>query len=210
LPEEKLALYRDGGSFLSKFNVGNGQVFICTSPLSDTYNDLVLNSEVFVPMIYKIAISSGAHKPVSYIIGKKEMITVDNLREKGDYVYTVSQGEESFIPGQIPSGNQLSLDLSGQVTKSGFYDFTLADSLVTVVGMNYDRTESDRTFLSVNELKDLMGSWSQSRILSGDEPAQLSTTISQKDKGVVLWKWFILLSLLFLIIEIIFIRVLTR
>ena len=208
--EEKLALYRDGGSYLSKFNIENGQVFVCTSPLSDDDNDLVLNSEVFVPMIYKIAISSGVQIPISYTIGRNEVITVDNLRDKGDYVYTVSQGTESFIPGQFPSGNRLSLDLSGQVMTSGFYNVTLSDSLVAVVGMNYDRTESDRAFYTSSELKDIASPLGRILVLSSENPSDLSLTISQKDKGIVLWRWFVFLTLLFLALEIVFIRVLSR
>lgn len=206
--EERLAVFRDGGSFLSKFNVGAGQLFICTAPLSVEFNDLVLNTEVFVPMIYKISISSGQQKPIAYTIGQNEIVYVDNMRETGDYVYNVTNGDISFIPGQFPKGNQIALDLSGQVSESGFYDIFLEEVLVSVAGMNYDRKESNRAFFSEQDLSDKLSIYKNFNILGAEKQADLSTSVEQKDRGIVLWKWFVLLTLAFLAIEILLIRLL--
>ncbi len=205
--EEKLAYFRDGGSFLSKFNIGSGQLFICAAPLAEEFNDLVFNSEVFVPMIYKIAISSGQKTPIAYTIGKNEIVTVDNVRDKGDYVYNVRNGEISFIPGQLPKGNSIALDLGGQVKKAGFYDVLLDENVVSVIGMNYDRKESNRSTFSESELQSNIESFSNINILGDTEQANLTSSIAQKDKGVVLWKWFVIMALLFLALESILVRI---
>ncbi len=206
--EERLALYRDGGSFLSKYNIGNGQLFICTAPLSAEYSDLVFNSEVFVPMLYKIAISSGQLSPVAYTIGQNEIVMVKNLRDKGDYTYNVTNGNISFIPGQFPKGNQLALDLSGQIKTSGFYDILLDETLVAVAAMNYDRKESNRTIYTENDLEENTKNISNINVIGASQQADLSTTVTQKDKGVTLWKWFVIFTLVFLALETLLVRLL--
>jgi len=206
--EERLAFYRDGGSFLSKYNVGNGQLFVCSAPLSEESNDLVFNSEVFVPMIYKIAISSGQLSPIAYTIGQNEIVTVKNLRDKVDYTYIVTDGNISFIPGQFPKGNQVALDLSGQIKTSGFYDVLLDETLVSVVGMNYDRKESNRALYTESDLKENTKNLANFNIIGANQQADLSTTVTQKDKGITLWKWFVILTLVFLALEILLVRLL--
>ena len=57
--EEAILTYRDGTSYIGKYSLENGHVYLCNAPLELELNDLVQNAEIFVPMIFKMAISSG-------------------------------------------------------------------------------------------------------------------------------------------------------
>lgn len=206
--EEKLLTYRDAGSYLSKFRVGDGQLFLCASPLNTESNDLVYNAEVFVPLIYKMAISTTKQKPISYIISNNMSVIVPNQRKTGDYVYKLKDDKNEIIPGQTPVGNQIHLSMGGQIKNDGIFDLLLDSETVGKIALNYDRKESDMSHLSESELEDLNTQNPSIKLISDTQQANLSGSITEKDKGVVLWKWFVILALLFLAAETLLIRLL--
>jgi len=56
---EKLLTYRDGTVALSKYGIGQGHLYMSSAPLNESSNNLVRNGEIFIPMLYKMAISSA-------------------------------------------------------------------------------------------------------------------------------------------------------
>jgi hypothetical protein len=203
--EEKLLVYRDGSSYLSKYRVGDGQLFVCAGPLNSDVNDLVFNAEIFVPLVYKMAISTTKQKNLSYTITNNVVIETDNKRKTGDFVYKLT-GADEFIPGQIPNGNKISLDLNNQIREAGFYDLKLDEETVGQYAFNYDRRESDLNMYSETELESVNPSNPKIKVISSALQANISGTISEKDKGIVLWKWFLIAALVFLAIESLLLR----
>ena len=204
--EEKLLTYRDAGSYLSKFRVGDGQLFLCASPLNTESNDLVYNAEVFVPLIYKMAISATKQNPISYVLNNNLTVIVPNQRKIGDYVYRVKDAKSEIIPGQLPVGNQMHLSMGGQIQNDGIFDLLLDNNNVGKIAVNYDRKESDMSHLGETELEDIVSENPSIKVVSDTQQANLSGSIIEKDKGVVLWKWFVILALLFLAAETLLIR----
>jgi len=204
--QEKLLAYRDGGAFLSKYRVGDGQIFICSGPLDSESSDLVFNAEVFVPMIYKMAISSTVQKGLSYKVSNHMVIETKNQRQAGDYVYKVSDGKTEFIPGQNPAGSKMILTLSDQVAKAGFYDLSLDEKVVARLAFNYDRRESDMETYKEEELEGINPENKSIKVITTALQADMGTSISEKDRGIVLWKWFIIAALIFLALETLLVR----
>ena len=99
---EQLLTYRDGSPFINKFRVGDGALYLCSAPLSTDYNNLVRNSEVFIPMLYKMAISASKERKISYTIGRDETLETEALTNTAgkDLVYKLKGEKEEFIPGQ--------------------------------------------------------------------------------------------------------------
>lgn len=204
--QEKLLVYRDGTSYLSKYKVGDGQLFVCAAPLDKESNDLVYNAEVFVPLIYKIAITTTKHKNLSYTISNNLAIETDNLRQSGDYVYKIKNEKLEFIPGQIPSGNKITLEVDDQVKSAGFYDLMLNDQVTGKLAFNYNRRESDMSLYDESALAPLVSHNTKLKIMNEALQANISTSIAEKDRGVVLWKWFLIAALVFLAIEALLLR----
>ena len=167
---------------------------------------MVYNAEVFVPLIYKMAITTTKHKNLSYTISNNLAIETDNLRQSGDYVYKIKNEKLEFIPGQIPSGNKITLEVDDQVKSAGFYDLMLNDQVTGKLAFNYNRRESDMSLYDESALAPLVSHNTKLKIMNEALQANISTSIAEKDRGVVLWKWFLIAALVFLAIEALLLR----
>ena len=210
--EEKLLTYRDGNTFLGKYKSGQGILYLCTAPLNTDVSDLANNGEIFIPMLYKMAISSAQKRPIAYTIGKDESIKTENIVRGGESVYKMRQagGEpgkvsEEFIPQQRIAGAKAFLGLQNQIVDAGYFDLFLnPDSTLAKFAFNYDRRESDLSYLNADELKEK--SSKSISILSENAAASLEEVVSDRSKGVVLWKWCVIIALLALAAEVLLLR----
>jgi hypothetical protein len=197
--EEKLMNYRDGGSFLGKYIKENGILYLCSSTLDPDINNLVVNAEVFVPMIFKMAIAQPIASPISYTIGANDPIEVKRDLSGGDIVYKIV-GATEFIPSQLNLGPRILLNDGDQINTSGIYDLKIEDQLVKKLAYNYDRLESN---LKAGNLSDAQLPY---RIMQNSLSADLTSVITEKDKGITLWKWCLILSLIFFAVESLLLR----
>jgi hypothetical protein len=201
---EALLTYRDGSVYLSKFKYGEGQLYFCSSPLDLDFNDLTNQAEIFIPMLYKMAISTGERKPIAYTIGADQIVEQDrSSREGGDIVYRI-RGQEEFIPGVTRVGSKVILTVYDQIREAGFYDLILSGEEVAKFAFNYNRRESDMSYLSLQVLEETYGSGFQ--VLDQDVNASFTKIIQEQIQGRQLWRWCIALVLLFLTFEILILR----
>ena len=201
--EQRLMTFRNGDSYLSKYPIGTGQFVVCAAGLDPEVNDLAKNAEVFVPLLYKLAISSGSTDPYAYTIGEENLIEIDKAQYSSDEVMNMS-GATDFIPGVYPSANRILVDVNDQISEAGYYDLEKEDQLVGIFAFNYNRQESDLSCLSSDDLKstfqDVATIWDNTAY------ANFSQLIGEKERGIILWKWCIIFALVFLAIEVLIIR----
>jgi len=200
---QSLLNYRDGSSFLQKYQKGEGLIFVCAAPLSDSYNDLVKIAEVFVPMTYKMALSSGERKPIAYTIGADNLASVNNMTQGNEAIFKIT-GPSEFIPGQTRMGSKTVIDFNDMIQEAGYYDLSINDTILDRYAFNYDRTESKLNFLSIPELKEKYEG--QYEIFDNFLTADIGSLIKQNDKGKALWRTFLILALVFLAIETLLLR----
>ena len=203
---QNLLTYRNNSPYLTKNTVEKGFLYLCASPLNKEYNDLVLNAEIFVPMLYKMALAKADAEQLTYWIGQKNLVQITNQSNESDQVYTV-KGKSEFIPGITNYGKSTILDFKNQIKESGFYTLNFGDQEIKSLAFNYDRKESNLQVYSEENLEELLKN-SNINIISDYDQTQLATLVQQKDKGILLWKWFIWAAILFLLLEILFIRLL--
>ena len=201
--QQKLLSFRDGSAYLSKYVKGDGNVYLCASPINTEMNDLVRNAEIFIPMLYKMSLSSGRKQQIAYTIGKDDLIEVEASDIGNEILYKIS-GAEEFIPGQINSGNKKLLDVNDNITESGFYDLKLEEEKLGVYAFNYNRQESNLNCFTVDELKSRFGE--SVNIIDQRDETSLASFVSSKDRGTVFWRWCIILVLIFLGIEALLLR----
>jgi hypothetical protein len=209
--EEKLLTYRDGSTFLGKFKSGQGILYLCASPLNTDLNNLANNGEIFIPMLYKMAISSARKRPIAYTIGRDESIESDNLVKGGESVYKMRGSQEGgtvseeFIPQQRIVTSKVFLGLQNQIMEAGFYDLFLnPDSTLAKFAFNYDRRESDLRYYNADQLKEKAAK--NVSVLTDNASASLEEVVSDRSKGVVLWKWCIIIALAALAAETLLLR----
>ena len=202
---EQLLTYRDGSPFINKFSIGDGALFLCSAPLSTDYNNLVRNSEVFIPMLYKMAISASKESKIAYTIGRDETLETDALINSAgkDLVYKLKGEKEEFIPGQRIISSKVYLTVGKELKEEGIYDlFMEAGNPTSTFAFNYDRKESDLEYLPIEELQTLVDeSPAKINLLSTNEQTDFTAFIGERDKGITFWRWCLFGVLAFLALE---------
>lgn len=204
-PAEALMRYRDGQIALAKYRLNLGHLYLNTSPLDESVNNLGLNAEVFVPMLYKMAISAGRQRPESYTIGRDQLIETNRRQASAERVFRLSGNDGEFIPEQRIVGQRIFLSINEQLQQSGFYELLLDDSApLDLFAFNFDRAESDLSYLSEEEIETLTAG--KANILDGQNEAELIGTIQTNNEGQPLWRYFIWGVLIFLLVEVLLLR----
>lgn len=203
--EEQLLTYRDGNAFLSKFEVGQGNLYVCAAPLNEEYSNLAQSGEIFIPMLYKMAISSNRARQIAYTIGRDEVIEANHFVNSTDIVYKLRGESGEFIPEQRIIGSKAFLGIGNQVLEAGFYDlFLTQDTILAEYAFNFDRKESALDYIPADELDDRVSA--NINVLDVMEEAVLTARIEERSQGIVLWRWCLILALLFLAAEVLLLR----
>lgn len=203
--EETLLSYRDGSTYLAKYKNGAGHLYLCAAPLDDDYNNLARSGEIFIPMLYKMAISTAKDQQISNIIGRDDLIEADNKVSEGELVYKMKGKSEEFIPEQKILGPKVVLGVNNQVKEAGYYKlFLKEDENLGDYAFNYDRKESDLGYYNPTALAALAGD--HFKIIETNDATDLTPIIGERSHGVVLWRWCIILTLVFLAIEALLLR----
>ncbi len=203
--EERLLTYRDGNTFIGKFKSGQGIFYLCSAPLAEDYSNLARSGEIFIPMLYKMAISSARNRPIAYTIGRDEVIEADNVVRGGESVYKLKGNDEEFIPQQRIVASKVFLGVQNQILDAGYYNlFLTPDTILSKIAFNYDRRESNLAYLAATELQEKAGP--NVSVLTGAAAANFEEVVSDRSRGVVLWKWCVIIALLALAAEVLLLR----
>ncbi|MEM9919869.1 MAG: BatA domain-containing protein [Bacteroidota bacterium] len=198
--EERLLTYRDGSTFIGKYRRGQGNFYLCSAPLGEEYNDLVRNGEIFIPMLYKMAISTARKRDIAYTIGADDYLESDNRLTGSELVYKMKGSQEEFIPQQQIIGSKVVLGVNNQIREAGFYDLFLnPEEPLSKFAFNYDRKESELGYLNQSDLATQVGGLV--KLIDASSGADLTPVIGERSQGVVLWRWCLILALIFLGLE---------
>ncbi|MEM1122567.1 MAG: BatA domain-containing protein [Bacteroidota bacterium] len=199
--EERLLTYRDGSSFLSKYRLDKGNLYLCAAPLEEESSNLVKNGEIFIPMLYKMAISSGKDQRIAYTIGKDDYIEAENQQLTGsETVFKIKGTGEEFIPEQTKIGSKIILGVYDQIKTSGYYDlFLTEEETKSKFAFNFDRKESKLAYWNEADLAEQIGP--NVTVLTASADTDYEQLIGQRNQGIPLWRWAIIAALVFLGIE---------
>lgn len=203
---EQLLTYRDGEPYLTKYQIEQGNLYLCAAPLDTDFNDLVRSGEIFIPLLYKTAISAGGTRPIAHTIGKDDQINYPITQNIGnETVYKLKGRAEEFIPEQRTIGPRAILGVHQQIPEAGFYELFLnPEEELYRYAFNFDRQESDLDYFSSDDLQTKVGQ--STSVIDVAEEAYLTQTIEERSQGIVLWKWCIALVLVFLGLEVLLLR----
>jgi hypothetical protein len=197
-----------GDPFLSEYNRGKGKLYLFSVPLTPGFSNLSHHAMV-VPLLYKMALLSMRLPEVSYVLGKNAPISIEKGSVSADETFHLlnAAAKVDIIPAHrvLPEGIQVSA--GDQIPASGNYELKKGNELVAVVAYNYNRKESDLKYLSADELTQLSNGAHLAGVqLYKANVNDLTKTLNQQAEGIPLWKYCVLLALLFLLIEILLLR----
>ena len=203
--EEPLLTYRDGSTYLAKYENGKGHLYLCAAPLDESYNNLVRSGEIFIPMLYKMAISTAKDQQIAYTIGKDDVIETDNKITGTELVYKMKGTTEEFIPEQKVIGPKVILGFNNQITEAGYYSLFLNEGeQLADYAFNYDRKESNLGYYNDSDLSAMTSD--RFNIIETNSAADLTPIIGERSRGVILWRWCLILALVFLGVEVLLLR----
>lgn len=176
--------------FLLQAPTKNGSVYVFSAAINTT-NSNFQQSPLIVPTFYAMAVLQQKTAQTNYIIGQAEQVMLDAVIEK-DAVVNIKNNTTQFIPIQQVVGRKIKLNCADYPATAGNYELFAANQKIDAISFNYNRIESNSTaskldldqYKQANTIESVVDSWKS------------NTNDSE------LWKWFVLLALLFVLLEV--------
>lgn len=207
--EEVLLTLNNGDAYLSQFAVNNGKCYVFASGITDDAGNLSRHA-LFVTSLLRMAELSNGRQPLAYTIGEDDQIKVNyNYTNREEPVHIKSyKGDMDIIPEFRVIEGQTVVMPHDQINLDGHYTISFEDQDITGVAYNYERSESQMTFLNKEEIQSQLNQNNKTNFKIIEADIESETTLGDLTEGKSLWKWFIFAALLFLLIEILLIRLL--
>ncbi|QBA64266.1 BatA domain-containing protein [Muriicola soli] len=174
------------------FLANKDKLYVFTAAL-DPGNTNFTSSPLIVPTIYAMALRSRSLPQLYYQLGRNSSVDIAEVPDE-DRILSLKKEELEFIPRQQLAGEKTRLWFEESPTDPGIYSLENAE-IPRSFSFNYKRDESELTYLDLGKLQ---------------ETAEVSNSISEffeefENMRAVnsLWKWFVILALLFILAEII-------
>ncbi len=195
---------RNGQKFLSVFG-NNNNVYLMGSPLDDAFTNFHKHA-LFVPVMYRMASFSKESNSGMYASISDPLIETSADSSSRQQIYKLSREGEELIPAQRIAGNRLLLELPKFAINPGFYQLKTDEAIKDILAFNTDKNESRLEQYSQEEIKSALSIYKNITVFDADAESAFTKEMSNYRTGVPLWKYALILSLLFLLTEILIIR----
>ena len=197
-----------GDPFLSQYNRAKGKIYLFSVPLTPGFSNLARHAMV-VPLLYKMALLSTRQPEIQYTLGKNAPISLEKESIGTDEIFHLinAAGNIDIIPAHrvLPEGIQV--NVGDQIPVAGNYDLKKGKDIPAVIAFNYDRKESELKYWSIDQISQLSnGAHISGLQIFKANVNDLTKTLHQQAEGIPLWKYCILLTLIFLLAEIVLLR----
>lgn len=182
--------YEDQSAFLTSLPNDLSSVYVFAAPINKT-NSNFQNSPLIVPTFYNMAQNSQKTGVNAIVIGESQPFVVDALLSK-DEILTVKNNSENFIPVQQLLNTKVKLNFNDSPTEAGNFGIFNGTNPVQNISFNYNRTESNLALVNSDIASDFK---------EIDDIEMVFNTIQTDRTDTQIWKWFVILALFFLALE---------
>ena len=201
-------LRQNGETWLGELQSKNARIYIFAGSLNQNFTNFCKHA-LFVPTIYKMGINSLKPMPLYYFTQTNAAIRLNVPAITGEEAVHIQEIDNKFdiIPENKLVNNQYNIYTQNQITNQGFYKITWQNTILQALAFNYNRLESDLSFYTAEELDkniDEKHLTSFKTVIAGEK--SLTGVIKDISGNTKLWKLFIILTLLFIAIEIALIK----
>jgi hypothetical protein len=205
---ESLMSLRNGDEFLTVQPIGEGMLYILTTPLDIRFSNFPKQA-LFVPVFYNMALLSRPTPRLYYTIGRDELICLSGERLKDDQVYTIrsNSSDFDFIPGKVEQNSVNFVQVHDQLKEAGNYTVLAGTQKLSGISFNYNRSESDLKYYTSDELSNNLEKEGLTHIkVIAESKKAVGEAINELNLGKRLWKYFVWAALFFLLGEVLLIR----
>jgi hypothetical protein len=193
--------FQNGDPFLVELKRENGTIFIFSSYIDDEWTDIQYRG-LFIPFLsrlFYLSVSNTSQIQPSIVVESEEILSVRQLTNAADFYMQIPDGEKStIIPHRYDQNYRFHLT---SLEQPGLYKIWADNDLVSTIPVNVD---TDALFESSFDLEALDNNFEKVQIYSEEDAFEQE--ISETRFGSELWKFFIILSLLLLVVELFFIK----
>ena len=182
--------YEDQSAFLVSIQNPTATVYVFAAPLNKE-NSNFQNSPLIVPTFYNMAHNNSNMGVNAITIGENKPLIIETQLSK-DEILTVKNDEESFIPVQQILANKVRLTFNDYPQQAGNFAAYKGSEIVKPLSFNYGRTEGN--LVAANS-----DAFSAFKTIDSIESV-FNSLIADRTNNEI-WKWFVILALLFLICE---------
>lgn len=188
--------------FLIENNVGQGRVLLSSVSANDKMSDLPMKS-IFVPLIVRsIFYSQGNINNTSYTIAKNNVISINQS-------FSISS---AINPGNIRinyspsiSSSYIALPYSNFSSVPGIYSFNDSSNSKYSFALNFNSNESNLGKADTKQIESFFKIYFQNVKVVNDIN-QVKEIVKEAKFGIELWKYFLILALIFVAAELILSR----
>ncbi len=189
--------FQNKSSFLKEINNSYSKIYFFSSPL-DKKSTNFFNSPLIVPILFNIAKQSIEIDKLYYILQEQNRLEINKKINKNQLI-KFSNSKNSFIPKQKTSSNKISLYTYKEPKERGFYNVSLEKDTLKTIAFNISPKESLLSFQNLNNIQN-------KNIFAYDSIKELFTEIDKKNKVQWLWRLFLAIAIVSLLLEILILK----
>ena len=204
-----LISFQDNTPLLAQTNFGKGRLFVCALSCLKTESTF-LSHALFPLSLLRAAETSTAAQQLYYQLGKESYVTLSQSPSTEDGLFEISSTNNSktFIAQSRSTGRESEVFLPSEMTESGFYVVKENSASLMPLAINFNNAESNVDLLTTDELLKLGQQIGLADFSVKDANAEmLQSLATELGGGISLWKYLIYSGLLFIALEIVFIKI---
>ena len=182
--------YEDQSAFLTSVSNPISSVYVFAAPINKQ-NSNFQNSPLIVPTFYNMAQNSQKTGVNAITIGENQPFIVDALLSK-DEILTIKNADESFIPVQQLLNTKVKMTFNDNPLLAGNFGIFNGQNEIQNISFNYTRTEGNLANINTDIAADFEKTNNIETVFN---------TIQTDRTDTQIWKWFVILTLLFLALE---------
>lgn len=194
---------QNNDALLIKSTKGNGSLYCFTTEISSE-RDLMVHP-VMIPVFLNIALYSKPNSALYYTIGTSKNIPYFGPKSELIELKAIKDNF-SVIPQLYNYGNRSTIAIPKTILKDGHFTVN-ASNFQSLVSFNFDKKESEQEYASIEELTIILEKKGIQNIAFFTSNIELNIAKAVEGQlGTELWKIFILIATLFVLLEILLIK----
>jgi hypothetical protein len=196
----------NGDPLLWQTNTGKGVIYFLAAPLNTNYTNLPQHS-LFVPVMLNMAMGAAKNQSLYYTIHQDNFIQLPGNINPQSKLISIKNTDQELVT-EITQRNSQKLLQAEAINFAGWFDVKEQNNnqQLAVASFNSSRNESGMKFLSDDDIIAQTTALKHTSV-NNNSASVLSAQISEELSGKTLWRWFVLLGLLFVLIEIALLKI---